>query len=234
MLRLLVVLITILGLSALLQSSPEAGAVPAEAPDRDCLGQLHSALVRSGSTVVTRDPETGEDVVLDSSSTPGDFHGAAGVNELLALFPSLERRGCLLPIRSASTIASCIDFDSLDRCSDPDGDDYLNQLEWTAGSDPNNPSSTPEYALFDEQAGSNTCGDRVDNDLDGRLDKTDASCRVTCDDFGGKDRCSDSDGDGWRKYVEDMYGSDPDDASSTPENLGDCIDFDNGPVCQPF
>lgn len=234
MLRLLVLFVALLGLVSLLPAVPNASALPADAPDQDCLGLLRSALVRSGSTVVARDPETGGDILLDSSSTPGDFHGAAGVDELLALFPSLERRGCLLPIRSASTIASCIDFDSLDRCSDPDGDDYLNQLEWTAGSDPNNPSSTPEYALFDEQTGSNTCGDRIDNDLDGRLDNSDAGCRLTCDDFGGKDRCSDSDRDGWLNYVEEMYGSDPDDASSTPGGVSDCVDFDNGSVCAPL
>lgn len=226
--------VAIVGLISLLPSAPNAGASPADTSNLDCLGPLRSALVRTGSTVTARDPETGGDVLLDSSSTPGDFHGAAGVDELLALFPSLERRGCLLPIRSASTIASCIDFDSLDRCTDPDGDDYLNQLEWTAGSDPNNPSSTPEYALFDEQTGSNTCGDRVDNDLDGRIDNADAGCRLTCDDFGHSDRCTDPDGDGWLTYVEEMRGSDPNDPASTPENIGDCVDFDNDTVCEPF
>lgn len=227
MLRLLVLAVAILGLASLLPSTPNVGALPADQSDLDCLGPLRSALVRSDFTLTLRD--TGFHIGRDT--TPGDFHGASGIEELAQLFE------CELPIPGTpgTGIADCIDFDSLDRCGDPDGDDYVNQFEWTAGSDPNNPFSTPEYTLLDEQTGSNTCADRDDNDLDGHTDNGDAGCRLTCDDFGGgKDRCSDSDRDGWLKYVEVMWGSDPDDASSTPENLGDCIDFDNEPVCQPF
>jgi len=172
---------------------------------------------------------------LNGDFNPGNFRGTSGEAEFLTFLGFnelyLQQRGCFFPLPD---LTSGIDFSSGDPCADPDHDDYLNEQEWTAGSDPNNPSSTPEYALFDEQTGSNTCGDRVDNDLDGRVDNADASCRLTCDDFGLSERCADPDGDGWLTYVEEMWGSDPDDASSTPGNVGDCVDFDNDTACAPF
>ena len=258
MLRLLVLLVAVLGLASLLPSTPNAAALPAGTSDQDCLGQLHSALVRSGSRLVARDPETGEDVVLDSSSNPGDFRGVAGISELLALFSLLQRTGCVLPI---PVLGACIDFDAGDACSpaDADGDGYANTFEIGLGSDPHNAASTPEYALLDEQSGSNTCGDRIDNDLDGLIDNGDAGCRLTCKDFGPNQRCKDSDRDGWLAYLEEMYGSDPSNALSTPESPdvantcgdgidndldgytdgadpgcgGDCIDFDDPVDCAP-
>lgn len=261
MLRLFALVVIVLGLASLLPSAPSAAALPADTPNQPCLGPLRSSLVRSGSTLTTRDPETGEIVVIGGDSNPGDFHGAAGLVEFAALFPRFVQEGCQLPIFQPG---DCIDFSSDTQCgsADTDGDDYLDFLEVATGSDPNSPQSTPEYALLDEQTGSRTCSDRSDNDLDGRIDNGDAGCRLTCDDFGGKDRCSDKDHDGWRKYVEEMYGSDPDNRLSTPEwfavagtcgdsvdndldgeidaadsgcgGIADCIDFDDTPDCAPF
>lgn len=233
MLRLLVLLVALVGLLSLIPSTPSASALPPDRAELDCLGLLHSALVRSGSTLLARDRQTGEDIVLDSNTNPGDFRGAAGVGDLLALFPRLAQNGCALPLPN---LISCIDFSTDDPCypGDTDSDSYLDYLELRLGSDLNDASSTPEYALRDEQTGSIACSDHLDNDLDGRADNGDSGCRLTCDDFRDGDRCSDSDGDGWLKYVEEMWGSDPDDVSSTPEDIGDCIDFDNGLDCAPF
>ena len=218
MLRPFVIALAIAGLAALIIETPNASAVPAEQPQRDCLGQLHSALIHTGYRVTTRDPKTGAIVVLDRTSNPGDFRGAAGVDELLTLFEGLALRGCQIPIFRPG---DCVDFRSDTQCgsADSDGDSYLDFLEAATGSDPTNEASTPEFTLLDEQTGSRTCGDRVDNDLDGRTDNGDSGCRLTCEDFGGKHRCPDSDHDGWRKYVEDMYGSDPTNRLSTPESI---------------
>ncbi len=268
MLRLLVLFVAVLGLASLLPSTPNASALPSGTQDQDCLGPLRSALVRSGFSLTLVDV----DLHIGRDTTPGDYHGASGIGELAAKF------GCQLPVPLlpipipdlASGIGDCIDFDDENPCvpgpnppntEDTDGDGFPNGLEIAFGSDPNDRLSTPgESALLDEQSGSRTCSDGVDNDHDGRIDKSDASCRLTCDDFGGKDRCSDSDRDGWRQYVEDMYGSDPNNSSSTPESLavpgtcsdgvdndldgktdaddvgcgGACIDFDNTPGCLPF
>src|SRR3989337_202305 len=76
-------------------------------------------------------------------------------------------------------IGGCIDFSSPSPCGDTDGDGFINQVERTTGSDEGNPASTPEYGLIDEQWGLTSCGDRIDNDWDGRLDQADAGCRVT-------------------------------------------------------
>ncbi|HET8943660.1 MAG TPA: hypothetical protein VFO59_02675, partial [Dehalococcoidia bacterium] len=119
--------------------------------------------------------------------------------------------------------------------------------------------STPEYRLFDEQWRSNTCDDKVDNDLDGLADNGDVGCRLNCKDFGPNERCKDPDLDGWLTYVEDRYGSNPNNPPSTPEGIpgtcndgtdndldgdvdggdsgcgiSDCIDFDNEWGCAPL
>jgi hypothetical protein len=98
-----------------------------------------------------------------------------------------------------------------------------------AGSNPNDPLSTPEYGLLDEQSPAlSTCRDGFDNDLDGRTDRRDPSCRVTCGDFShSKGQCRDRDHDGWLQYVEVWLGSDPNDRTSTPEGwsvIGSCAD----------
>jgi hypothetical protein len=142
-------------------------------------------------------------------------------------------------------IATCIDFDNTPLCGP----------EVT-------PEITAEHALRDEQTGSDTCADSVDNDADGRADRSDTDCRITCKDFGVKERCTDRDRDGWLHYVEVLHGSDPGDGRSTPEALlvagscgdgvdndldgeadetdlecgaiSDCIDFDDASDCSPF
>ena len=120
-------------------------------------------------------------------------------------------------------IGGCIDFDNTSSCGYPDGDGdgYNNQLELDTGSDPNNPNSTPEYGLLDEQFPPHrTCDDGVDNDMDGRIDKRDPGCRVTCWRFQPGPACTDRDHDGWLKYMEVGLGSDPNDRLSTPEAPG--------------
>ncbi len=160
-------------------------------------------------------------------------------------------------------IGSCIDFDSGSVCNSGQGDNdaYLDYLETLMGSDPADASSTPEYGLLDEQLGFDTCRDGLDNDKDGRSDKRDSGCRTTCRDFTAKRNCSDRDRDGWLRYVELRYGSDPNDPSSTPESfilpatcsdgidndvdglvdsadcfggLPDCIDFGDTSDCPPI
>lgn len=191
----------------------------------ECLGPLRSGLVRSGSTFSARDPVTGEIIQFGrfgKSFNPGDYRGTADWAEFMSLL-SWWYRGCGLPIANS---VFCIDFNS-DSCwpGDDDNDGFPTYTETVTGSDPGDANSTPENALLDEQTGSSTCADRVDNDRDGRSDKGDAGCRRTCGDFGAKDRCSDEDDDGWLKYVELWYGSDPNNPASYPG--ADCIDFDD-------
>jgi hypothetical protein len=203
---------------------------------KECLGPLRSAFNRSGLLFGRRHPQTGETVYFGhfgKEFNPGNYRGTAGWSEIVSLLPFLARGGCQLSIPSAK--GGCIDFSSEDPCppgdSDNDGvDDYA---ERRMGSDPDNPTSTPEYALLDEQTGTTTCSDAFDNDLDGRKDRGDAGCTLTCRDFGTRDRCTDPDGDGWLTYVEERFGSDPNDAASTPltQRIDDCIDFDNLPAC---
>ncbi len=122
-------------------------------------------------------------------------------------------------------LATCIDFSNQDNC---DADGYPGWVELLAGSDPNDPQSTPEFALLDEQAHwAQTCSDGVDNDGDGRSDERDPGCHLTCRDFKAGAGCTDHDHDGWLQYVESWLGSDPNNRASTPENVlnpGSCQD----------
>jgi hypothetical protein len=86
--------------------------------------------------------------------------------------------------------------------ADFDGDGFPNIVEETLGSDPNDGSSTPEHFLFTP-----TCFDGVDNDGDGLADSEDPGCIIFLD----------SDGDGFLDKIELAAGSDPHNASSTPE-----------------
>lgn len=166
------------------------------------------------------------------------------------------------PPGSVPFVGSCIDFSEPSPCDDSDHDGYMNQLELDTGSDPNNPNITPEYGLLDEQFPLHkTCGDGVDNDLDGRIDRGDPGCRVTCWRFQPGPACTDRDHDGWLQYMELTLGSNPNDRLSTPEgnwalpgtcsdgidndrdgfidsaddacSLTSCIDFDGPTECSP-
>lgn len=72
--------------------------------------------------------------------------------------------GCRLTCRSFST-----GFDQ--RCTDADGDGWLNYVEDLYESDPNDVASTPESPFVGD-----TCEDGVDNDGDGDADGADTGC----------------------------------------------------------
>lgn len=123
--------------------------------------------------------------------------------------------------------------DACDYDADNDGWDDFTEAEW--GSNPNDAASTPEHWFAFE-----TCEDGLDNDADGSTDTSDPGCapdndydgvadeRDNCptywnpeqadnDSDGLGDACEDSDGDGFFDGDETAWGSDPTDASSTPE-----------------
>gem|GEM_PF-1389510 len=95
---------------------------------------------------------------------------------------------------------------------DSDGDGASDEGEDDLGSDPDDENSTPEHA---DVAG--TCNDGADNDLDGDTDGDDEGCAGAP---------TDTDGDGWDDDVEEEYGSDPNDADSTPEDTAFDEEFD--------
>ncbi len=88
--------------------------------------------------------------------------------------------------------------------ADSDSDGFTDILEDRLGSDPADANSTPEHFLL-----ASTCGDGVDNDLDGSADGADDGCQVSLD----------PDGDGYATPLETHLGSDPQDAASTPESI---------------
>ncbi len=190
---------------------------------QSCFGPLRSQVARGHIVFVDR--ATGITVQgFDGEFNPGLFHGNRDLYDFLEFLgfdqPRIAHRGgCYVLIPE---VVSCIDFDASDQCrpGDTDGDGFEDWLEIRLGSSPHESRSTPESELLDEQAGLGTCSDKSDNDLNSQTDRGDSKCRVTCQDFGLKDRCTDEDGDGWLKYVEEIYCSDPNDASSAPE-IGD-------------
>ena len=139
---------------------------------------------------------------------------------------------------------------------DTDQDGYSDYDENAYGSDPNDPKSTPESWAF------GSCGDGVDNDLDGLTDSEDKGCSDPCSSLTPMPAQSpgqvdyypycdkDTDGDGLFDSDEINSGSDPNNAASTPEdwNHATCDDgsdndldgvtdgADNGcaGVCEPF
>ena len=88
---------------------------------------------------------------------------------------------------------------------DSDGDGTPNLGEILAGSDPDDPDSTPEDIGSDFFLGTSQCSDGVDNDLDGLVDADDSGC-------------VDSDGDIVSDAMETLLGSDPSDSGSFPES----------------
>jgi len=148
---------------------------------------------------------------------------------------------------------------------DTDGDGWLDITEEEWGSNPNDAASTPEHGYIIE-----TCMDGADNDGDGAIDIADAGCNIDSDGDGRldpEDNCpwdansdqADRDGDGtgdtcdydadndnWDDFTETEWGSNPNDASSTPEHwfafetCTDAIDNDGDgmtdaadPACAP-
>ncbi|MDO8614358.1 MAG: thrombospondin type 3 repeat-containing protein [Dehalococcoidia bacterium] len=148
---------------------------------------------------------------------------------------------------------------------DADDDGFDDFWESEVGSDPDNALSTPEHAWMPE-----SCSDGADNDLDGASDMADDGCNFDSDEDAVpdlSDNCpyspnpaqADADGDGLGDEcdfdrdndfaddkLEELMGSDPGDAASTPEHsrwLESCSDgLDNDrdgatddadPGCQP-
>jgi hypothetical protein len=87
---------------------------------------------------------------------------------------------------------------------DSDGDGFTDILEDRLGSDPADANCTPEHFLL-----ASSCGDCVDNVLVGSGDGADDGCQVSLD----------PDGDGYATPLEVHLGSDPEDATSTPESI---------------
>jgi hypothetical protein len=85
--------------------------------------------------------------------------------------------------------------------TDSDSDGFTNAVETALGSNTASSSSKPESQLV-----SGTCTDGLDNDGDGQTNGADTGC----DDI-------DADGDGWSGALERALGSDPANASKTPE-----------------
>lgn len=88
--------------------------------------------------------------------------------------------------------------------NDTDGDYIIDLAEFIAGSDPADPSSTPEDRGADFLLGGRLCSDARDNDGDGLTDEDD-------------DGCLDSDGDIVSDAMETILGSDPNNSGSFPE-----------------
>src|SRR3990170_2771877 len=103
--------------------------------------------------------------------------------------------------------------------SDSDADGMLDVAEILAGSDPDDPASSPEDAGLSLVLGLPLCFDELDNDLDGLTDDADSGC-------------VDSDGDIVSDPMEALLGSDPSDPGSFPEDsrLDDMLAF----LGQPF
>jgi hypothetical protein len=97
-------------------------------------------------------------------------------------------------------------------CTDSDHDIVDDPSERVLGSDPNDFNSVPEDSRVDAvlvSLGFITfqCNDGLDNDLDGLIDDRDPGCAPF-----------DTDGDGYGDVDEKTYGSDPNDATSGPED----------------
>jgi hypothetical protein len=121
---------------------------------------------------------------------------------------------------------------------DRDCDGYYNYYEIMLGSNPDDPTSTPEHFAIPA-----TCQDGLDNDKDGLTDGTDPGCPLpdadgdtvpdkhdNCRTFpnpsqedldgdGQGDACDwDDDGDAYTDFWERFLGSDPKNPDSTPEH----------------
>jgi len=126
------------------------------------------------------------------------------------------------------------DDDSHGDLCDPndDADVFPDIIERKLGSDPLDAASTPESFVVD-----GTCSDGLDNDGDAATDDADTGCHPYAD----------FDGDRFPNAAEEHFGSDPNDAASTPEHFvltPTCFDSDDNdldgftdtqdPGCFPF
>jgi hypothetical protein len=166
-------------------------------------------------------PPTG--VQPDGTNLQVLFHNTADNNKPLTSF-ALESNFCEGPCGEDPPL-------------DTDGDCFKDFIEEIYGSDPDDPTSTPEDSSLPE-----TCADGVDNDRDGETDDADPGCQEADSDGDGvpdsRDNCSgvsnsnqhdldgdgigdvcdnDADGDGCLAWWEMIWGkSDLDDTSKPP------------------
>ena len=96
--------------------------------------------------------------------------------------------------------------------SDIDKDGFTDEQEIKAGSDPNDPKSTP---------------DNVDTDKDGFPDKVEKDAGSDPNDPKSTPDNVDTDKDGFPDKVEKDAGSDPNDPKSTPDNVGKQVSLPN-------
>jgi len=126
----------------------------------------------------------------------------------------------------------CLDVLVDDADADPDGDDVSNIDEMDADTDPcvaeavieETPTPTPEASPTPTPTPTPTVedadGDTVPDDIDNCPDDSNPD-QADLDGDGEGDVCDDDvDGDDLSNDAEELFGSDPDDADSTPESLG--------------
>ncbi|WP_415894907.1 hypothetical protein ACMXYQ_12410 [Neptuniibacter sp. PT34_22] len=117
--------------------------------------------------------------------------------------------------------------------TDRDGDGYSNDIEEQVGTDPNDPQSTPPDLDNDgipDSLDDDRDGDGVDNDADAFPDDATETSDLDGDGI-GDNADLDRDGDGISNEHEELLGTDPNDATSTPadsdgDNIPDALDPD--------
>jgi len=166
---------------------------------------------------------------------------AVGALAAIAM-PAVAQEGGGGPPPACAPVETCVEPTPCvpeEACGDADSDSdgFADGEEDALGSDPQSAASTPEHAVYIE-----TCLDGADNDLDGAVDREDGGCiadsdadgvldlddncpwdpnpdQADADDDGAGDGCDfDADNDGFDDETENLLGSDPNDAGSTPEH----------------
>lgn len=205
---------------------------PAESSDLDGDGTGDNADTDRDGDGISNDYETqaGTDP-NDPADTPTDFDGD-GIPDVID--DDADNDG-VLNINDAFPFnpneSSDLDGDGVGDNSDTDrdGDGFANDLEAQYGTDPNDPGSTPPDLDGDkipDDVDDDRDGDGVNNDSDAFPDDANESSDLDGDGI-GDNADTDRDGDGFDNDLEAQYGTDPNDANSTPPDLdGDKIPDD--------